>query len=229
MMPKKSNMYSFVTTTRNYLAGECKHKCSYCYVNAMKDKFPNLKERYSGEIILINKELTKSEGKDKTIFVQDMGDLFEESVPKEFIQKVLTHLRGYPTNTYLFQTKNPRRYFEFINEFSPNCLFGTTIETNKQEEIDKISKAPKLVERQYWIGEVNFGKKFLTLEPLMDFDLDVLVNWINDIQPDFVNIGADSKNNHLVEPPKEKIEALIKELEKFTEVRIKDNLKRLLE
>lgn len=71
-------------------------------------------------------------------------------------------------------------------------------------------------------------KIFLTLEPLMQFDLKEMVNWIKDINPDFVNIGADSKKNSLLEPPKEKIEALIKELEEFTEIRLKSNLKRLL-
>lgn len=144
---KQSNMYDWVTSTRNYLLGECPHFCKYCYVNVMKDKFPNLKERYSGEIRLSEKDLKKGEGKGKTIFVQDMGDLFASNVPKQMIQKILTHLRGYPENTYLFQTKNPKRYFEFINEYPPNCLFGTTLETNRQKEIDKISKAPPIKER----------------------------------------------------------------------------------
>jgi len=225
----KSNMYSWVTKTRNFLGGECKHFCKYCYVNSLKNKFPNIKERYSGEIRLLDKELSKNEGKGKTIFVQDMGDLFAENIPKLFIKVILRHLNDYPYNTYLFQTKNPKRYFEFINLFPPSSIFGTTIESNKQEEIDKISKAPKVYSRQFAMGNINFGKVFLTLEPIIDFDLDILVNWIKDIQPDFVNIGADSKNNHLNEPSKEKVLELIKELEKFTEVRIKSNLNRIIQ
>lgn len=223
-----SNMYNFIDKTRNFIGGMCIHKCSYCYVNFMKNKFENLKERYSGEIRLLDKELKKSEGKGHTIFVQDMGDLFAENVPEFMIQRVLTHLRGYPENTYLFQTKNPKRYFEFVNEFPPNCLFGTTIETNRQSELDKISKAPNVTERQYWIGKVNFGEKFITLEPLIDFDLEIMVNWINDINPNFVNIGADSKGHHLPEPSKEKILKLIEELNKFTKLINKENLGRLL-
>ena len=51
---------------------------------------------------------------------------------------------------------------------------------------------------------------------------------INEITPYFVSIGADSSHNNLLEPPAWKIKKLKEELEKFTEVKIKDNLKRLL-
>ena len=71
-------------------------------------------------------------------------------------------------------------------------------------------------------------KIFLSIEPIMDFDLEPFVQIIKNIKPKFVSIGADSKNHNLPEPSKEKIEVLIRELKKFTEVKIKDNLKRLL-
>ena len=68
----------------------------------------------------------------------------------------------------------------------------------------------------------------VTIEPIMDFDLEVFYDWIRDARPAWVNIGADSKGHKLPEPSKEKIEALITELKKFTEVRIKPNLSRLI-
>jgi len=43
-----------------------------------------------------------------------------------------------------------------------------------------------------------------------------------------VNVGADSGNHHLPEPPKEKILELISELKNFTKVHLKKNLKRLI-
>ena len=54
-----------------------------------------------------------------------------------------------------------------------------------------------------------------------------MIKTCNPIQ---VNIGADSshKRNKLPEPPKEKILELIEELEKFTSVVQKKNLRRLL-
>ena len=71
-------------------------------------------------------------------------------------------------------------------------------------------------------------ERMVTIEPIIDFDLNIIVDWIKRIKPKWVNIGADSKGHKLPEPSKEKIEALIKELKKFTEVRIKPNLNRLI-
>ena len=61
----------------------------------------------------------------------------------------------------------------------------------------------------------------------MDFDIYEILDWIFKIEPTFVSIGADSGQNNLPEPPAWKINKLIEELEQFTEVRVKDNLKRL--
>ncbi len=62
----------------------------------------------------------------------------------------------------------------------------------------------------------------------MDFDLDKLVPLISVCRPIQVNIGADSGNNGLPEPSKEKVLKLIEELEKFTKVKQKKNLNRLV-
>jgi hypothetical protein len=51
---------------------------------------------------------------------------------------------------------------------------------------------------------------------------------IFEIHPSFVTIGADSKNHNLLEPHGEQVRQLLKRLGKFTEVRPKTNLKRLL-
>lgn len=68
----------------------------------------------------------------------------------------------------------------------------------------------------------------ITIEPVLDFDVSILVGWIARINPEFLNLGADSKNHHLPEPSVEKIEALIAELKKHgIELREKHNLQRL--
>lgn len=70
----------------------------------------------------------------------------------------------------------------------------------------------------------------ISIEPVMDFDLDVFADWIRDINPKFVSIGADSKFRiKLQEPSKEKLESLIVILKTFTEVKNKDNVKRLMQ
>ena len=71
------------------------------------------------------------------------------------------------------------------------------------------------------------GHKMVSIEPIIDFDTELMVDWIAQIKPDFVSIGADSGDNHLPEPSWPKVQSLIKELEQLTEVKLKDNLKRL--
>ena len=62
----------------------------------------------------------------------------------------------------------------------------------------------------------------------MDFDPYVMEAWLRNLMLDFVSIGADSGNNHLPEPSGDKVKALIEVLKDITEVKIKGNLKRLL-
>jgi hypothetical protein len=71
-------------------------------------------------------------------------------------------------------------------------------------------------------------KVFVTIEPILDFDAPELIEWIRQIKPEFVNIGADSKGCGLVEPPWGKVEKLIAGLtETGIAIRKKSNLARL--
>ena len=60
-----------------------------------------------------------------------------------------------------------------------------------------------------------------------DFDIDILVHWISELKPDFISIGADSKSNNLEEPKSDKIKDFIDRIEPLTEIKLKDNLKRI--
>ena len=160
------------------------------------------------------------------VFACDMGDLFGDWVPKDWILKVLKAVRNSPSSYFLFLTKNPKRYFEFLEVFPKNLVLGATIETNREY---KVSSAPTVTERYEVMARIPYHNKMVSIEPIMDFDLDVMIEWlIKWIQPEFVSIGADSKGHNLPEPPAGKVKELIQELQKFTEVKIKDNLKRIL-
>ena len=204
----KGDMYKFVDFTWNPIKGLCSHNCKYCYMK----RFPQ------PELHLDEKDLKTDLGKDNKIFVGSSTDMFADNVPDEWIQRVLQHCSFYD-NTYYFQTKNPIRFIQGNLRFPIKSILGTTIETNYSSLIEKYSKAPTF--RLYKF------LNFVTIEPIMDFDLKELVGIINRINPDFVNIGADSKNHHLPEPTYEEVMELKKELEKFTIVNLKDNLKRL--
>jgi protein gp37 len=184
-------------------------------------------KRFPQKPIHLNEEELKINlGEDKFIFIGSSTDMFAEDVPKEWISKVLAKCKKYEGNSYLFQTKNPGRFWKFQNEFPNKSVFGTTLETNRN--MLDISKAMTAFARVSWMTEPFMIRRMVTIEPILDFDLEPLVEMIKRIAPEWVNIGADSKGHNLPEPSKEKIEALITELRKFTEVKIKDNLKRLI-
>lgn len=235
-MPLKTstgNMYPWVTHTHCHLGGECPHECSYCYVDTPRWGRP---ERYQGQLRLIEKEfrvnydektLTRNGGKHpSTIFMENCNDLFAEIVDDNAIKYVLNHCKAWPENTYVFQTKNPARYQEFLSMLPLKCILGATIETNRDIP-EELSKAPRPIDRFEAMAELTEYDKFVTIEPIMDLDPHVLSSWISWIDPEFVNIGADSKKHNLPEPNKETIERLIALLGDI-EIREKHNLDRLM-
>ncbi|KKM75536.1 hypothetical protein LCGC14_1389300 [marine sediment metagenome] len=218
----KGNMYDWVTHMHSHLGGECPHKCSYCYVQ--RNRF-GVSPRFQGNIRLLEHELKVDYGKGKTIFIEHMNDMFAQGISQEWIVKIFHHCKIYPNNNYVFQTKNPDRASNYMNLFPKSFMIGTTIESNRP--YPKLSDAPAPENRLR--GICMFKKTFITIEPILDFDVDVLVNWLTNIKPDFVNIGADSKQCNLPEPSKEKIWALIAALQyrKIT-IKKKVNLGRML-
>jgi DNA repair photolyase len=231
-MPLKEshgNMYDWVTHMHSHLGGECPHRCYYCYVQRNPR---GVSGRYQGEVRLIREELGVNYGTGRTIFIEHMNDMFAEGIKEEWIRDIFGHCNQYKNNIYVFQTKNPNRAYKFIDYFPERFLIGTTIETNRDV---KETKAPRPIERFLGIRKFleldSYKDKaniFITIEPIMDFDVDILFFWILELRPSFVNIGADSKNTGLIEPPPNKIERLIKLLkEKNITIKKKTNLQRL--
>ena len=217
MNKQKGNMYGFVTHTYNPIKGLCSHDCKYCYMK----RFGNLKP-----IRIVESELGDL-GFQNFIFVGSSIDMFAEDVPEEWIEKVLINCDSYAFNSYLFQTKNPKRFLKFVEMMPEDTTIGTTLESNKDYNI---SKAPIIEERVRAIEKISKDWLFpimITIEPILDFDFLEFVALIKRCKPKWVNVGADSQGHNLPEPNKQKILDLINELRKFTEVRIKNNLKRI--
>ena len=237
-------MYPWTDFTYNPIKG-CKHDCSYCYLKDMAKRYG-----FSMEPRLIEKELKTNLGKGRTIFVGSASDMFGSWVPSEWIEKVLEHCRDYPENTYLFQTKNPERFQNFPTSFPPHSIFGTTLETDMYGYFLYHTKDSKMSDKS---GYYNFAenvtkaigprqrarcmhmlsddsRKMISIEPIMDFNLDNFVRIIRAINGvEFVSIGADSKNHHLPEPSAEETIALIHELRKSgIKVLPKANLARII-
>lgn len=223
-MKKKSkgNMYDWVTHTHTHLGGECPHKCKYCYVQ--RNRF-GVSPRYQGELRLIEKEFEVPYRKGEVIFIEHMNDMFAEDMPLVFIEKILSHCRRNSEAEYVFQTKNPENAFSNIGLFPKKYIIGTTIESNR--EYPEISNAPTPESRNW--GIEKFKKKFITIEPILDFDVEEFVAMIIIAKPDFINIGADSKHCNLPEPTPEKIKLFIEILQEANiNIRKKSNLERFL-
>ena len=228
------NMYEWVGYTWNPLAGECPHQCEYCYVKSLVKRYPYLREKYTGELRLDEKVLNQNLPYGKTIFVCSMNDLFAEEVPDEIIHRILDKTRERLwSSTFLFQTKNPKRMIDFIGEFPDGSIFATTIESNRNLVRTKAPPPEQRMKdflefKEAMMMETLSNLYEVTIEPILSFDLDVMLNWMRQIRPDFINIGADSKKNGLVEPREEKVLRLVNQLraEGFT-VHLKKNLKRI--
>lgn len=216
---QKGNMYGFVTHTWNTIKGACPHDCLYCYMK----RFGKQPELHFDE-----KELKTDLGSGNFIFVGSSCDMFTFRTPTKWIVATLEHCREFPGNNYLFQTKNPKFLLDLFLEkkFKDiHSYFCLTLETNRYYDISKTS-AP--IEKASKMRQI-YHHRMVTIEPIMDFDLNEFVVMLKDIHPIQINIGANTNRKvQLPEPPKEKVLELIAELEKFTKVYQKDNLKRII-
>ena len=214
---QKGNMYGFMTHMWSPVKGKCGHDCSYCYMKRWGEQPP---------LHIDYKDLKTNLGTGNFIFVGHTTDLFADNVPAEWVKQVLERLCAFPNNKYLLQSKNPKRFLDFLGKYPSDVLFGTTIETNK--DIVE-SNAPPVSQRAMALAELSCKgfKTMVTIEPIFDFDLDALVELIVLANPEWVNIGADSKGHELPEPSPERIRGLIRALGKNTAVKLKGNLNRL--
>jgi DNA repair photolyase len=216
------NMYEFITHTWNTVKGACYHDCSYCYMKRWGKLNP---------VHFDEKELKTDLGTGNFIFVGSSCDMFAEDIPEYWIQRTLLKCE-HADNKYLFQTKNPKRFYQIMTDttFLKDFVLCTTIETNRVYK-DIMNKSPNPQERAELMNKcVNDlkCKTFITIEPILDFDLDEMLNLIKICLPKQVNIGADSGQNNLPEPSKEKVLELIEGLKEFTTIVNKKNLTRII-
>ena len=209
------NMYEFVTYTWNTIKGACPHDCSYCYMKRWGKLNP---------VRFDKNELKTDLGQDNFIFVGSSCDMFADDIPAEWIKNTIFHC-GKFDNQYLFQSKNPGRMLEFPL-CTLDCVVCTTIETNRWYP-DIMHNSPSIEMRAAGMLNLHYYPRYVTIEPILDFDLDELVDIIKLIKPVQVNIGADSGKNGLPEPSIEMVKLLIEQLQTFTTISKKRNLERL--
>lgn len=154
-------------------------------------------------------------------------------VKKEYILTILEQCSKYPENTYLFQTKNTNRVYEFAtykNRFPPDTIISTTIESNRWHE--SMNNCPNPYERAEGMSRLTMFNRMVTIEPIMTFDLNDMITLLEMCKPYQVNIGANSYSKvQLEEPTKKEIIDLLNKIYEIKSVSFvvqKENLKRLL-
>lgn len=232
----KGDMYAFVTHTGNAIKGICKHNCPYCYMKDLEVFFPiKLDEKelqgdmYVPKANKINgmKDMFEEE---KFIFIGSGTDMYADNIPDNWILRTLDYCNHFD-NKYLFQSKNPKRILQFIEHPVFNkSVVCTTIESDIYDK-KYMGNAPLIEDRVN--AMVKMSKlgidTYVTIEPIMKFNHDKLIEYVKRCNPCQVNIGANSSNRiKLPEPTKNDVLKLIDELKTFTYVERKNNLNRLL-
>jgi protein gp37 len=112
-----------------------------------------------------------------------MGDLFCEAIPNGWINAIIGTALVSKHFIFMFYTKNPARYRNFI--FPENCWLGTSIDySHNYQRIEQL--------KQYKNSNV---KKFVSIEPLLSS-----MAGVDFTGTDFVFVGAQTGAG--AKPPK---------------------------
>lgn len=184
--------------------GYCQNKCDYCYMRPMWKRFP---EQAKNELRYHYLEENFPQKK-SVIFVGNTTDMFGDWVPAFQIQAVLNVVAENPKHTFLFLTKNPRRYREFDLP-QKNCWYGTT-EDGTDRTRNNIIWLSRVLSSRY--------KKWASFEPM-----------INRVEPlktrrvDWAVIGADSRKGADKPPSRWAADIVVSAINHDVPVWIKDN------
>ena len=227
------------TPTWNPFAG-CEYNCIYCYAPKIYEKFSKC-EKCQKFIPHFHKERLKQKFKEgETWFVCSMGDISFASFDQ--FADILEVISNYPETTFYIQSKNPAYFAKYLKQYyfmgrellnpifsGNNVVLGTTIETSRNHCFspqNSPSNPPYQISRAIALQNIDYPRKYVTIEPIMDFDVVVLLDWVKEIAPEFVYVGYlnplwKAKKLQLPEPPLKKVRELCWDLGKFTEVRLK--------
>ena len=193
----------------------CEFRCTYCYGpdqyawRAKCDKCKAYKPHFHEE------RMKQKFQKGKTYFVESLGD--PSFIPPEIFQQIIDHLAEFPDARFMLQSKNPIYFRD--SKFSKNVWLGTTIETNYDNLAEIYSKAPvpSLRANGLWLVKHEQQKTeiYLTIEPVLAFDLLKMLEIVRFINPVKIYIGRDNHGNNLPEPSEQDLMYLVRELKEL--------------
>ena len=150
--------------------------CKNCYALKMANRLKAMgNKRYqNGFNVTLHPDLLTEPlkwNKPRMVFVNSMGDMFHESIPIEYIQRVFSAMRTTSQHTFQVLTKRSARMLELSKSlpWPENVWMGVTIESNKYlYRADNLRSIPAAV-------------KFLSIEPMISQvnDLDLTgIDWV---------------------------------------------------
>lgn len=208
----------------------CFYNCCYCYARTFYTRMPDnyVQGFYESRL----RGLKKAHD---NVFISSTTDLFHDEVPDDLLRYIMEKANEYNENecNLYYLTKNPQKYKNLLQYLDPRINYiGATIETNSYEKQQKITDAPCPSERIKSFQEIDYEKKFISIEPLLEFSNGFTEELIK-CKPELVFIGANSNKKvqkALIEPNSNKVFQLIDSLERAgINVIQKGNLSRLLE
>ncbi len=150
--------------------------CKHCYAERMALRLqamgqPRYRDGFRVTLQDDVVELPLRWRKPRVIFVNSMSDLFEKSVPTEFIQRCFDVMQRASQHTFQVLTKRPERAAELADvlPWPDNVWLGTSVENAEYVwRIEELRKAPARI-------------RFLSVEPLLgpipDLPL-VEIHWV---------------------------------------------------
>lgn len=169
--------------------------------------------------------------KPRNIFVCSMADLFGDWVPDEWIDAVISSTQSALQHRYLFLTKNPTRYDDWLERFEEgrakgieevaNCWFGASASTNK--ELDRANES-----RALWLSIEPIRERIATDENQF-MEVDPYIGY-EQKRWEWVVIGAETGNSkHKIVPKREWVEEIVKVCKEYgTPVFMKESLRELM-
>ena len=200
-----SRMYK-ETQTFNPAVG-CKYGCVYC-----KPSFQAILKRFHGKKCKGCKDFTphyhperlnKIPTNKENLLLFGTGDItfYKEDFVIKTLKLVNEKLEKYSDITLYLQSKNPiifNKYLPYLVE--DRTVLLTTLETNRDYNYFTFSKAPMPSVRAKDFNSLDFDHKIITIEPVMDFDLIPFFNMIQDINPERIYLGLNSRPKQVLLP-----------------------------
>ena len=156
--------------------------CKYCYAERMATRLKAMRVKHyeNGFEVALHEDSLETPfkwKKPRVVFVNSMSDLFHESVPLEFIERVFATMTQCPQHTFQILTKRSERLREVANSLSwpANVWMGVSVEDERVLfRIEDLKYVPAVV-------------RFLSCEPLIGPLNNLSLNGIH-----WVIVGGES-------------------------------------